>query len=70
VGPQRPKGAGELSRLPRGGDLGCGWLLASSAAWPASGAVLGPRVAQVDSADIGGHVEPDQWQPGYRRVQP
>jgi hypothetical protein len=31
-----------------------GWLSASSAAWPASGAVLDPRVAQVDSADIGG----------------
>jgi putative transposase len=29
-----------------------------------------PRVAQVDSADVGGHVEPDQWQAGYRRVQP
>jgi hypothetical protein len=46
------------------------WLPALSAAGPAPGAVLGSRVAQVNSADVGGHVESDQWQPGHRRVEP
>ena len=32
--------------------------------------ILGCRVAQVDPADIGGHVEPDERQPGHRGVQP
>jgi D-lactate dehydrogenase len=35
------------------------WLSVRFAGGPASGAVLGSRVAQVNSADVGRHVEPD-----------
>ena len=68
--------AGSYSPSVSGDLLGAAWprhsgvdgersrLSVPSAAGPASGAVPGSRAAQVNSADIGGHVEPDQRQPG------